>query len=66
MTLNLSHVRKNTDKPHKIVNLLKTTHGLNIDNTHQNNLTLSKIRGLQTFLKWGEENHNILLVEISS
>lgn len=37
MTSTLSHVRKNTDKPNRLVKLFKTTHGLYSDYTHQNN-----------------------------
>lgn len=41
MTLTLAHVRKNTDKPNRLVKLFKTTHGLYSGYTHQNNFYLT-------------------------
>lgn len=41
VTWHLSHVRKNTDKPNRLVRLFKTTHGLYSDYTHQNDFYLT-------------------------
>lgn len=41
MTLTLSHVRKNTDKPNRLVKLFKIAHGLYSGYTHQNHFYLT-------------------------